>query len=76
MVNLKELRASVEATGLKKKRIATLLGITRSSLTNKLNGRQPIKIDEARTIKLVTGMSDDDFIRIFFAPEVEPNRTE
>lgn len=71
MVNLTALRERVNDSGMKLAHLAKQVGITRQALSYKLNGKRSFSMNEASHLGKALYMTDEEFIRIFFASEVE-----
>lgn len=61
-----ELKAEIARKGVKKGYIAEELGISTTSLHNKLCGKREFKISEAIKLREILELSDEAFDRIFF----------
>lgn len=70
---LTELNNTIRESGIQKGYIASKLGITPATLSNKLHGRAPIFIDEAFKILEIIGVkcTAKNLERLFFANKVE-----
>ena len=56
MTDLQELNRVIDGTGIKKQKIAETLGISKQTLTNKLNGRSPFQVAEIRPLCELLGI--------------------
>lgn len=56
----------VLSRGIKKDWLSEKLGISRTALNYKLNGTRPFRLEEIKTIRKETRMSDEELITIFF----------
>ncbi len=65
-MNTNKLLALINARGLKRAWVASYLGITESSLRNKINGTCEFKVSEIEKLGACLNMSREDFIDIFF----------
>ena len=76
-MNYELLRAFIRDSGLKVTFLADRTGMTRQSLRAKLNGTRSFTQSEIMALRIALHMSDDDFMRIFFAecvPETATNK--
>ena len=71
MVDFKMLISSIDSSGIKRGYIAERLGISRTSLWMKLNGKTEISAKQMCVLKELLKLSDTKFRRIFFATESE-----
>lgn len=67
MVDIKALRERITNSGIKLEHLAKQVGISRQSLSNKLNEKTSFRMDEASNLGKALYMTEDEFIRIFFA---------
>lgn len=75
MTNTNEINKRIfEAVG-RKERIAAELGISLSSLNNKIANRTEFKASEISILKKTLKLTDDDVFRIFFKPKVSKSDT-
>ena len=75
MTNTKEINKRIaEAVG-KKEIIAAKLGISLTSLNNKIANRTEFKASEISTLKKALKLTDEDVFRIFFKPKVSGTDT-
>ena len=56
--------------------LAEKVGISRQSLSQKLNGEREFAQGEILAIKNNLRLSDDEFMQIFFNPDVDENSTK
>ena len=70
MVDNARLRGIISDSGYKKSFIAQQMGITSSSLSNKLAGRCRWTADECSFLREFFGMPTEEAMSIFFADEV------
>lgn len=66
-MNTQKLKAKIVENGMNVERLAELVDIDRSSMYRKLNNFEKITIGEAKKIKSVLGLSDEEASDIFFA---------
>lgn len=66
-MNTQKLKAKIVENGMNVERLAELVEIDRSSMYRKLNNFEKITIGEAKKIKAVLGLSDEEASDIFFA---------
>ena len=52
------LNRVIDGAGIKKQKIAETLGISKQTLTNKLNGRSPFQVAEIRPLCELLGIND------------------
>lgn len=70
MTNTLYLEEVIKNSGLKKECLATALGITRQSLTNKINNKTMFNGAEIKVLMGILRLSNKDTMRIFFADDV------
>ena len=68
---MNELNERIKKSGIKKGYIAKELNISNQAMSNKLGGKTPFTTKEAYKVKLLLGLSNDEFVSLFFAQEVE-----
>ena len=66
-MNRSELRAAIARKNISKSALAEALGISRTALGQKLNGKREFKESEIRTLFRVLELSPDVFNSIFLA---------
>lgn len=66
-VNVNKLKGKIVEKGMNVETVAKRIGIERSSLYRKLNNFEKITIGEARKLKDVLELSDEEASAIFFA---------
>lgn len=59
----------IERSGLKINYLANLLGISRTSIRNKINNRTAFKVSEMQQLSQALNLSDDEMKLIFFTTE-------
>ena len=64
-MELNKLKGKITEKGLNVENLAELIGVDRSSLYRKLNNFEKIKIGEARKIKKVLELTDEEATSIF-----------
>lgn len=64
-MDIKKLKGKITEKGMNVETLASLIGVDRSSLYRKLNEFEKIKIGEARKMKEVLGLSDEEATSIF-----------
>lgn len=66
LANLDELNRLIDASGIKKQKIAEALGLSRQGLLNKLNGERPFQLTEIAPLcdllRLTREQRDDIFL--------------
>lgn len=75
-MDLAELERIIKDKGLKKCVVADRIGTNRSSFYLKLNGEREFTQSEVKGLKDVLGLSDEQFMRIFFDDNVEELSTK
>ena len=65
MSDTTKLKTIIEQKGVKQTRLASQLGISDQSLSMKLNGKRPFKLEEAKTICRLLNISKFDGYNIF-----------
>lgn len=66
VVNLKLIREKIDAKGLKLKRVAELMNLSRLGLTKKLQGENEFKVSEALKLSEILGFKKEEIEEIFF----------
>ena len=67
MADLNALAQVIEGSGIKKQKIADVLGISKQGLANKLAGRAPFQLAEIRPLCDLLGLSDAQRDDIFLS---------
>jgi len=67
MADLNALAQAIEDSGIKKQKIAEVLGISKQGLANKLGGRAPFQLTEIRPLCDLLGLSDTQRDDIFLS---------
>ena len=70
MTNTNELNKVIKESGLRKEKIANELGISLSSLNNKIANRTSFYVDEIEILKRTLKLNEKQFTSIFFAQRV------
>ena len=70
------LRAAIVRSGYTQGEYAKLIGISRNSLTSRLNGERPFTIDEVDRTRAVLSIDNSEICDIFFASESLNRETE
>ena len=70
------LKEVIKDRGIKLTSLADKIGISRQSLSQKLNGEREFTQGEILAIKNNLQLSDLDFVLIFFGSNVEENSTK
>ena len=65
MIDVKALNQIIEERGIKKKKLASMLGIHPNALTRKLKGEVDFKASEIVILRDILRLSDADVKRIF-----------
>ena len=69
MVRLDLLNSALTGSGLKRRFVASTLGLTPKGLANKVSGESEFKIGEVHRLSELLHLSPADKERIFFADE-------
>ncbi len=75
MVNHAKLRGLMVERGLEVNRLASILGISRQAVSDKLSGKTSITLTDAQAISLALDMSNEERDAIFFADTVKSEAT-
>lgn len=75
MVDLKTLNKTIDQSGMKLSAISDKMGVTRTTLYNKVSGRTEFNASEIETLANVLHLSEKDRNSIFFAKSVVKNTT-
>ena len=75
MVDKQRLEKAIEASGIKGKHLASKLGISYHTFSNKMNNLTEFKVSEVLVIEDELRLSEEETRRIFFTRNVEPNST-
>lgn len=67
MTNTKLLEQAIERSGLKKGKIAEVLGVSRASLINLINNRSEFKASQITAFSNLLGLTAEERDAIFFA---------
>jgi len=67
VVNSELLNSQLRSTGVRKDYIASVLHISKATLSNKINNKTEFRSTETFYIKKLLGLSDDLYFEIFFA---------
>ena len=76
MVNTEKLNEAILKAGYYKQYLASVLGISRQNLSNKINNRVSFSGREVKTLKRMLDLSDSQFVEIFFADECSSEEHE
>lgn len=68
-MNANKLRAKMLANGLTIATTAELIGINKSTLYRKMNGREKVTINDAVQLKEILGLTDLEALDIFLSQE-------
>lgn len=71
MVNTELLNKKIDESGIKKKVVANRLGISSTTLRAKINGVYAFDSEQMTQLGEMFGMSNDEFMAIFFPTMVE-----
>lgn len=72
MVQTQKLNEAIKAAGLRKDGIAASLGISRQSLSNKINNKVEFRAKESLWLKDALNLNTENFVEIFFASGYDP----
>ena len=75
MVDTKTLNSLIKNKGIRKDAIAMQLGITKQSLSNKINNKTEFKMSEVSEIRVILGIANDEIVPIFFASRLDYEST-
>ncbi len=70
MTNRELLRKHIKESGIKMKYLASACGITAQAFSSKMVGKSEFNASEMAVLKEKLGLSDGDFLTIFFSTEV------
>ena len=71
MVKTDCLNEAIKSAGLRKDSIAASLGISKQSLSNKINNKTEFKAGESNWLRKTLNLSSERFVGIFFADEYD-----
>lgn len=63
------LREKIAESGIVMRHLAEKCGITPQSFSGKINGHNNFSMSEAATLKDILGLTDEEFMAIFFAKD-------
>lgn len=75
MIDYAKLKGLMAERGLEVTKLADLLGISRQAASNKVNGKSPISLTDARTIAEALSMTKEERDAIFFSERVKSEAT-
>ena len=75
MINTLKLKALFIENDLKNETVAKILGISKQSLSMKLNNKREFKVSEIYKLKSILNINFVDFETIFFAKNVDLKST-
>jgi len=70
MVNFRKIKGRMVEMGLKQENIAEAWDCKIPTVCQKLNGVRPISLKEADTLGRLLQLSDEEYYKYFFAPEI------
>lgn len=76
MINTLKLKALLVENNIKSDEISKKLGISKQSFSMKINNKREFKVCEIKRLCACLNISTKDFMRIFFANNVELNSTQ
>ena len=71
MVNTKVLNRIIREAGIRKDSIASSLGISKQSLSNKINNKTEFKMGESSEIRAMLHLDADSVMSVFFASRLD-----
>lgn len=75
MIDYARLKGLMAERGLEVTKLACILGISRQAASNKVNGKSPISLTDARAIAAALNMSKEERDSIFFNEHVKSEAT-
>ena len=69
MTNTKLLEEAIERSGLKRGKIAEVLGVSRAGLLNLINGRAEFRISQMQALSRLLKLTEEQKNAIFFADD-------
>lgn len=75
MTNYAKLRGLMAERGMEVSRLASILGISRQAMSDKINGRSKISLLDAQKISTALNMTKDERDAIFFNEPVKSEAT-
>ncbi len=75
MTNYAKLRGLMAERGMEVSRLASILGISRQAMSDKINGRSKISLLDAQKISAALNMTKDERDVIFFSEPVKSEAT-
>ena len=75
MTNYAKLRGLMAERGMEVSRLASILGISRQAMSDKINGRSKISLLDAQKISAALNMTKDERDVIFFSGLVKSEAT-
>lgn len=75
MTNYAKLRGLMAERGMEVSRLASILGISRQAMSDKINGRSKISLLDAQKISAALNMTKDERDAIFFSELVKSEAT-
>jgi transcriptional regulator with XRE-family HTH domain len=75
MTNYAKLRGLMAERGMEVSRLASILGISRQAMSDKINGRSKISLLDAQKISAALNMTKDERDVIFFSELVKSEAT-
>lgn len=76
MTNYAKLRGLMVERGVEVSKLASILGISRQAMSEKLNGRSKISLLDAQKIAVALSMTKDERDTIFFSELVKSETTQ
>ncbi len=75
MTNYAKLRGLMAERGMEVSRLASILGISRQAMSDKINGRSKISLLDAQKISEALNMTKDERDAVFFSELVKSEAT-
>ena len=76
MTNYAKIRGLMVERGVEVSKLASILGISRQAMSEKLNGRSKISLLDAQKIAVALSMTKDERDTIFFSELVKSETTQ
>lgn len=75
MIDYAKLKGLMAERGVEVNKLAELLGVSRQSVSGKINGKTPISLTDAKVIATALSMTKEERDMIFFAECVKSEAT-
>jgi transcriptional regulator with XRE-family HTH domain len=70
MLNVPKIKGRMAELGIKQKDLARVTGASPCTISQKLNGRRPLTLDEAEAWAVALKIGDQQFGKYFFAKKI------